>query len=239
MPAILALDTSTDVCSVALLIDNQIVEKVSLAAREHTKHILNMTEEVLASAELALAQLDAVAFSCGPGSFTGLRICLSVAQGLAYGQSLPLISVSTLLALAAKAHRTIEIESESDIGSSVLIPVIDARMNEVYTCVYRPNLSELSPLMDEQVLEPQQLVPLLSQADIEQFSLIGIGSGWRYPELNAIDCVIKDLGVHPSAHDVAQLALSAYQRGELIDPLQAEPRYLRNEISWQKRQRIR
>lgn len=234
MSAILALDTSTDACSVALAVNDEVTEKVSLAPREHTKYILPMIEELLASAGFTLGQLDAIAFGRGPGSFTGLRIGLSVAQGLAYGRDLPLIGISTLHAMANQAKRTKDLAE-----NSLFFPVLDARMNEVYACAYQAKQGELKPLLDEQVLKPQHLVKLIHESQMIQGSIIGVGSGWRYSELTSVNCAHQDINFYPSAYDVAELAMPAYDRGELIDSLQVEPRYLRNEISWKKRSRIR
>ena len=237
MPAILALETSTDACSVALLLDGVFNEKISFVAREHTKHLLTMLETLLAEAQTSLAQLDAIAFGRGPGSFTGLRICLSVAQGLAYGQDRPLIGISGLMAMANQAHRRLDIPSDS-----VILPILDARMNEVYLCAYRAKGLDIQALTAEKVLEPKHALSDIDDIvarDTGSSTLVGLGSGWHYPLFQSLDCAHSDIDFYPTAYDIAALALPAFERGEFINPLQAEPHYLRNEITWQKRQRIR
>lgn len=97
---LLALDTSTEACSAALFIDGEIRQRFEITPKAHTKLLLPMIESLLAEAELKLSQLDALAFGCGPGSFTGLRIATGVVQGLAFGADLPIVPVSTLAALA-------------------------------------------------------------------------------------------------------------------------------------------
>lgn len=239
MPSILAIDTSTDACSVALMANGEIHDIVSLIPREHTQRLLPMVAQLLAEHQLTLKQLDAIAFGCGPGSFTGLRICLSTVQGLAYGADLPLIAVSSLEALAAGAMRQCAIAT-----SELIVPVIDARMDEVYWCCYQRNEEQLQPLTEEQVTTPTDCVLALSDYVSDLTRIVAVGSGWHYAvlaESHALQSKLLkvDIKSYPSAQDVAQLALNQYQRGDLLHPIAAEPRYLRNEISWKKRQRIR
>ena len=126
MNNILALDSSTDACSVALSIDGVLTSRFEIATQSHTQRLLPMVEELLAEQQLALADLDALAFSRGPGSFTGLRICIGIIQGLAYGANLPVIPVSTLEAMAMGFYR-----ANRSINEPLLV-ALDARMDEVY-----------------------------------------------------------------------------------------------------------
>ena len=121
---LLALDTATEACSVALNIDGELTEHYELLPRRHSRELLPMVEKIIAAAGLSLTQLDAVAFGCGPGAFTGLRVATAMAQGLAFGADLPVIPVSTLAALAQQAHRCYQ--------STHVLAAIDARMDEVY-----------------------------------------------------------------------------------------------------------
>ncbi|HAS63934.1 MAG TPA: tRNA (adenosine(37)-N6)-threonylcarbamoyltransferase complex dimerization subunit type 1 TsaB, partial [Vibrio sp.] len=126
---ILALDTATENCSVALLVNDQVYVRSEVAPRDHTKKILPMVDEVLKEAGVTLAELDALAFGRGPGSFTGVRIGIGIAQGLAFGADLPMIAVSTLEAMAQGSYRV--------SGATEVAAAIDARMSEVYWGRYR------------------------------------------------------------------------------------------------------
>ena len=238
MPTILAIDTSTDVCSIALATGMDISTTVSAIPRNHTQRVLPMVEELMAEHALSLCDLEAIAFGCGPGSFTGLRICLSFAQGLAYGADLPLVPISSLQAMARGAARQYSL-----IKNNLIIPVIDARMNEIYWSAYRVDNhsnSIVTATTEEQVCSPIQcrnsIIALAPTAD----SICAVGSGWHYSDLQSLPMVnTVEQDFYPSAYDVATLGLEAYGRGEYINALEAQPRYLRNEINWQKRKRIR
>src|SRR5690606_19863123 len=132
MARILALDTATDACSVALNIDGEVTEDFIVAPQEHTRRLLPMVDGLLAAGQIALGDLDAIAFTRGPGSFTGLRICVGVVQGLAFGADLPVIGVSTLLTMTASAQRLLNLEP-----TSLVLPALDARMGELYWGLYQ------------------------------------------------------------------------------------------------------
>lgn len=121
---ILAIDTATEACSVALYNQGETLAHFELCAREHTQRILPLVQQILAEAGLSLKQLDALAFGRGPGSFTGVRIGIGIAQGLSLGAELPLLPVSTLQTMAQGAYR--------QTGADRVLAAIDARMGEVY-----------------------------------------------------------------------------------------------------------
>ncbi len=238
MSYILALDTSVDACSVALAMPECIDQITEVAPREHTQKLLPAVAKILAKYQLELSQCEAIAFGVGPGSFTGLRIALSTAQGLAYGADLPLIPVSTLHAMAQTAFR--EGLAKQD---QVIIPAIDARMTEVYFCAYRyqPETESVEPIIAEQLSSPADLAkhPLLHEQPVL------VGSGWQYDELDellSVRSLSPCLHVYPQAYDVAFLAqklLAKLGQSAMIDPMNALPTYIRDEVSWKKRQRIR
>ena len=230
---LLAIDAATDVCSVALALSPDVIrESLHPVPREHTQQLLPMVAELLNAQSLSLSQLGAIAFSCGPGSFTGLRITLSVAQGLAYGADLPLVPVSTLEAMALGVQRLKQL-----VPGSRIFPVIDARMNEVYWSAYETETDGVKPLLPEQVGSPAECADML--AGLAANDHWAVGSGWHYQELQSLPVANPDLTFYPSAFDIARRGLQLVEAGQTVTPQQAQPVYLRNDIHWQKRQRIR
>jgi tRNA threonylcarbamoyladenosine biosynthesis protein TsaB len=227
MTVILALDTSTPACSVALNIDGVVLEDFRIAPRLHNDLILPMVDQILTQAGLTLSNLDAIAFGRGPGSFTGLRISAGGVQGLAYGADLPVIPVSTLAALS--------LEGFQKTGKNDWLAALDARMGEIYLGGYHVNkvngLYEIASLLDERVIKPSVLVPFTHCFE-------GVGSGWCYEEeLSSFlpeppELVLTDLA--PRAACVVELALLHFIKGETVSSYEAMPTYLRDEITWEK-----
>lgn len=230
---ILAIDTATEACSVALYNSATAAENgetlahFELCAREHTQRILPMVQQILAEAGLSLNQLDALAFGRGPGSFTGVRIGISVAQGLAFGAELPVLPISTLQTMAQGAYRK--------TGADRVLAAIDARMGEVYWGEYVRNVDGTwQGEASEVVIKPEQLA---EQASALSGRWATVGTGWQtYPQL--IDSTTVELNegniLLPQAEDMLPLALAAWQRGVRVSADQAEPTYLRNEVTWKK-----
>lgn len=229
MSKILALDSSTDACSVALYRDGHCVHTFELAAKSHTQRLLPMVDEILQEAGLRLRDLDAIAYGRGPGSFTGLRICMGIVQGLAFGANVPVIPVSTLQAMAAGFA-----ESNPDNHLPLLV-TLDARMDEVYWGLFS---WDANPLSDEHVMKPALLV---AHAEVQalQRQFVALGPGWHYAELADLIPEWQQQDLYPSAADIAVLGAAALDRGEAISVLEAQPVYLRDSVSWQKRERIR
>jgi tRNA threonylcarbamoyladenosine biosynthesis protein TsaB len=222
MTTILALDTSTDHCSVAIWREGLLASRDEHLPRQHTRQLLPMVDEVLREASMSLRDVDAIAFGAGPGSFTGLRICLGFAQGLAYSVDVPLIPVSTLCAVALAASEQF---SESDI--TVLQ---DARMNELYVGHYRGNTAaQISPVIQDRLLKPNDI-------SVDASSLV-VGDGLDLLSDEQQEALKpRYLGsVAPSARYIAALALPLFESGATVPAHLAEPVYLRNEVSWQKR----
>jgi len=223
MPRLLALDSSTEACSVALIDGDVLCERYIEAPREHMLRLLPMVDEVLAERGLTLRDLDAIAFARGPGSFTGLRICLGLVQGLAFGAQLPVIPVSTLAALAQTV-------AQQQPGASIL-SAIDARMDEVYWGLFRVNGAGLVEAVgDEHLSAPEQVVcPDAGSA------CVGVGSGWQYrPRIRDDGFTRIYENALPSARAVAQLAMPLWLAGAAIaidtDLEQALPVYLRDKV---------
>lgn len=231
MTKILALDASTDACSVALHIDGEEHHIFELAAKSHTQRLLPMVDEILSGAGCSLQELDAIAFGRGPGSFTGLRICMGVVQGLAFGANLPVIPISTLQAIAQGFI------SDNPQTCVPIMVALDARMDEIYWELFSPEKFPQA-LTDEYVMSPVEVSSQPVIADLTK-NFIAVGPGWHYPDLQ--NCIPTQVfqNVHPNAKDILTLALSEYQHGNLVSILDAQPVYLRDSVSWKKRERIR
>jgi tRNA threonylcarbamoyladenosine biosynthesis protein TsaB len=218
---ILALDTATEACSAAVAIDGEIIaQRFELAPRRHAELILAQLDAVLAEAELTLPQIDALAYGRGPGAFTGVRLAVSVTQGVAFAAELPVLPVSDLAALAYGAWR--------ESGSEHLACAIDARMSEVYWGCYCADPSTGVRLIgEESVLSPQALsLPTVA------FSWQGVGSGWALPELASRLAVQSTSPTRfPAAADIALLASLLWQQGAALPAQQALPVYLRDRIA--------
>jgi tRNA threonylcarbamoyladenosine biosynthesis protein TsaB len=218
---ILVLDTSTEACSVAVLCNNIIFHEGQLAPRQHTRLILPMIESVLAQAKCPLSALNAIGFSAGPGSFTGIRIAAGVVQGLALALDIPVIPVSTLAILAQQAYR--------QYGAEKILPALDAKMNQVYWGAYHIVDGIAEAMIDDQVVDPDKAtIP-------EGITWIGIGSGWAsyLPQLELrlqnklLDIHLNDL---PDARDIIPIAKSQFVKKKFLPAEEALPLYLRNNI---------
>jgi tRNA threonylcarbamoyladenosine biosynthesis protein TsaB len=220
---LLAIETATEACSAALLIDDAIELKYAIKPRGHSELILSMMDQLLAEAELKPNQLDAMAFGRGPGSFTGVRIATGIVQGAAFGADLPVVPVSTLAALAQRAYR--------QKGEPSLLPAYDARMGELYWAAYRVADDGLVRLVIEEEVAPAEKVSLPLDEN-----WYGVGSGWSTAgEILAGRLADDLLGYQAemfcSAHDVAQLAAADFEQGRAVAPERALPVYLRNLVA--------
>jgi tRNA threonylcarbamoyladenosine biosynthesis protein TsaB len=224
---ILALETSTEACSAALLIDGASAERYQLAPQQHNKLILPMIESLLAEAGLSLNQLDALAFGRGPGSFTGVRIAAGVVQGLAFGADLPVAPVSTLAAMAQEAF--------AETPGGFAFPCIDARMGEVYWGVYRRGAAGLAELAGLEAVTDADAVVFPEEACGQ-----GIGSGFGTyaavlgERLGAVRLhgILADR--FPRAGWIAHLGAEVCKRGECVAAEDAQPVYLRDKVAKKK-----
>jgi tRNA threonylcarbamoyladenosine biosynthesis protein TsaB len=222
---LLALDTSSDACSVALQCDQRLFERHVVQAKEHTRLLIPMIEDVLREGGATPAELDAIVLGNGPGSFIGMRIAASVAQGLAYGAQLGIVPVSSLAAVAAEAFRL--------SAAEYVIVAQDAHMNEVYLACFRKGEGGL-PLADgETTLQPIRR--------IEQFAAVGAervhaaGGGWRrYPQLLQLneDCIAGIVDVrHPRASFLLGAGAAGCRSGGALPPDRLVPDYVRSKVA--------
>lgn len=223
-PIILALDTCTESCSAALLVNGQVYAQQADAPREHSQRLLPMVQTVLQQANITLADVDVIAYGRGPGSFTGIRICTSMTQGLALGQDIPVVGISTLAAMAQIAI---------DAGASQVLAAIDARMGEVYSGQYVEKQGVATLVAAEQVSVPQDVVLQLS----EQQTVSGCGTGFdAYPELLTLTANIEMVpsAKFPTAAAMITIAKKAITNGEATSVDELSPVYLRDTVTWKK-----
>ncbi len=230
MTRILALDASTEACSVALQCDGEVVERFEILPRLHARKLLPMVESLLADFELKLSQLDCLAFGRGPGSFTGLRIAAGVVQGLAFGADIPVVPVSTLATIAQGAMR------KHDCNG--VVAVLDAHMGEVYWASYR-RVDGLAVLEGSDNLSPPaQLLPDCIGDDVVG-SWFGAGTGWHlqeaFPDRLVERMTSIDADCYPHALDLVRLASEQFKLGQVVEAEQALPVYLRDSTAWQKK----
>lgn len=246
---LLALETATEHCSVALLrsaVDgsHEVLVRRLHAPRQQTELILPMIDEVLAESGLRLNQLDGLAYSRGPGAFTGVRIAAAVAQGLALGADLGVVPVSSLQALAQGAWRA--------TGAEAVLASFDARMQEVYSGAFLLGAegSEQAGLMQPQTAEVAARPEALPEALVLAWSAmvdaalsprraataVGAGSGWgSYAEAlgRQLPVAVIAAELPPDAEDVALLAAPGLRAGAAVAPELALPVYLRDDV-WKK-----
>jgi len=220
---ILAIDTATEACSVALGIGDRTVERYVELERGHAEQILPMVDAVLAEGGLALAQLDALAFGRGPGGFTGVRLAASVVQGLAFGAGLGVVAVSDLAAVAQRA-RQLEPQAQR------VLVVNDARMREVYWADYETG-TELRPIGDERVSAPGDVTWSMAAGT----SWVAAGRGLvAWPEL-AERCRAAGATLQaqllPRAAEILALARPRVAARQLLDPVDALPVYVRDRVA--------
>lgn len=225
---ILAIETSTEFCSVALLDGDAVQTQSVLAGQTHSEILLGMIDRLLLENQCALTDLDSLAFGAGPGSFTGVRIAASVAQGLAYGANIPVVPVCTLEALAEKIQAPF-------IQAPFIACALDARLDEVYFAAYERNGQDWKAVVE----------PCLSA--IGELALLpdhpwqGVGSGFGIREgqlAQHLHITSVDSSLVPQAAAIARLALRKLEAGGTqidlatkYDPSLAQPIYLRNKVA--------
>ncbi|MFD3003974.1 tRNA (adenosine(37)-N6)-threonylcarbamoyltransferase complex dimerization subunit type 1 TsaB [Pontibacter toksunensis] len=220
MPLLLALETSTTVCSIALFKDQQLLGASELQIeKSHSSHITVMVSQLVENCGATLKELSAVAVSGGPGSYTGLRIGSSTAKGLCYSLDIPLLEVSTLYGLAAQV-----VAATPNPERYLFCPMLDARRMEVYTCLLDSELQEVSPI------EPVVLDEQFCKDKLKAHPIIFFGSGaQKFKNLltDAAHALFID-GVLPSAKIIGQLALKKYEQEAFEDVAYYEPFYLKD-----------
>lgn len=220
---LLAVETATEACSAALLIDGEVTERFEIAPRQHTQLILPMVDQLLSDAQLKLTDLDGLAFSRGPGAFTGVRIATGVIQGLAFSADLPVAPISTLAAMAYGQYRS--------AAQKNILTAIDARMGEIYWAGYQfSDSGEMNESIPEQVIS-SAMAPLPESGE-----WFGVGSGWQSDGESLTArlgdrLVATNASLLPHAADIALLAVPIIERGDGVSAANALPIYLRDQVA--------
>lgn len=217
---ILAIETATETCSVALEVQGRLWQRFQHAPRQHAELLLPWVQELLAEAEIGFSDIDAIAFSRGPGSFTSVRIGIGVVQGLAWASDCPVVPVSSLAATAQMAAAN---------GAKTVLVALDARMKEVFTGLYRLDEAGIMQLHGEESVCPPAAVQCPDEAGV-----VGVGIGFeRYPELcehrDQLASVNADIWPHAKA--VLELAKAWLQDHKALSPELAQPVYLRDNVA--------
>jgi tRNA threonylcarbamoyladenosine biosynthesis protein TsaB len=220
---LLAIETSTELCSAALLRGDELFVEEALAPNQHAERLATMVRRLLAQSALAVADLDAFAFGQGPGSFTGLRIACGLVQGLALGASRPVVPVPSLVALAEQAN------------ASRVIVALDARMGEAYLAAYSRMGGDWEAAIEPGLYTPSSLPPLPGR------DWVATGSGFdAFDWLRAAYArqvghrITDDL---PRAGSVVRVAARRLARGEMVAAEDAAPLYLRDKVAMTTRER--
>lgn len=228
MTTVLAIETSTPACSVALSLGDTVISRYCEEPRSHTRLVMSMIDEVLKEAGIKAKDLDGLAVTLGPGSFTGLRIGFATVQGLAFGLDLPVVALSTLQVMAKTAGR---VHSLND--GMVIMPILDARMAEFNCGCYRLEANaELSAepraLIQDQLLSVEQASEVIAQWQPE--ALVG--------EIGQLEAPVL-IELYPDAVDLLAMAKTRFAQGSAQSIDSIELVYLRGNDAWQKRKRIR
>lgn len=227
MMRILAIETSTDACSVAILDEERLYQRHEIAPQQHAQLVLSWISTLLDEASLSFAQIDAIAYSCGPGSFTGIRIGAAIAQGITFGAGTPIIAVPSLCVIAQGVHR--------EFGKSQVLVIQDARMQQVYYGHYILN--------SDGIMASQYLDKLCSSNELHidvnttDYAFVSDALS-RYPELDnliqsySFSMILENY--YPNAQDVAKVAKTYLMEGKVSIPQESLPIYLRNADAWKK-----
>ena len=222
MPTILAIETSSETASAALICNTTVFQCQTNGVMNHSQSILPMVQHLLQQAGIALADCDAIAFGAGPGSFTGVRTACGVVQGLAFGADLPVIPVVTLLALAQARLAA--------SGATEVLCALDARMGEVYWAQYSYDAGQRQW---HTRIEPTLSAPALVQPLVaEGLALVGNGFAACAAQFVLPDALLASAdNTLPMADAVAALAHTEFAAGRVLPAQLAQPLYLRNKIA--------
>ncbi len=224
MTTLIAIETSAEVASVALLHNGRISVQTATGLSTHSHTVLPMIQQLLLDAAIDLRQCDAIAFGAGPGSFTGVRTACGVAQGLAFGAELPVLAINTLEAMALACH--------DSTGALSVVPILDARMGEVYWAQYDFS-AKLAIVIPPRLSDPKSVLP---RGEVTPCGNGLLAYASQFSDPNFADGMHADL--MPHATQIAQLAQRALSSGLQVPARDAQPIYLRNQVALTTAERL-
>ena len=220
-PTLLAIDTATDICSVALARGERVTEHKEAVGQKHSERILPMVRELLRESALQLGDCDAIAFGSGPGAFTGLRIACGIVQGLAFGAGRPVVAVGNLAGLALAA-------SETSPGARTILVAIDARMQEAYWALYTIDADSLTEVSAPALASAAELIEICRRHAPD---LVAGNAMRSFPEAaTRLACVVAP-DACASAGSIARLAVKKFAGGGAVAAELAAPVYVRNRVA--------
>jgi len=234
---LLAIDTATEACSVALQVEGSVTSLYQVAPQQHAKLLLPMIDDLFATADIKPISIDGLVLGRGPGSFTGVRIAAAAVQAIAMVADCPVVTVSSLASMAHRAWRESQIEK--------CVAMIDARMQQIYWgCFQTLALGETQAIGEERVSDPGEVEVSTLATDTQQRKWIGLGSGaiayrdelmQRYPSNPTSELVLdteaNDAPLLPTAVDMLSLSLHDFQNGNTVGAEYAIPTYLRDKVA--------
>ncbi|MDB5823340.1 MAG: tsaB [Herminiimonas sp.] len=223
MPLILAIETSTELASLALLDNDRLLTRESPSLQTHSQKMLPLLQGLLLEAGVRLDQCDAIAFGAGPGSFTGVRTACGIVQGLAFGADIAVVPVVTLLAMAESCRM--------QSGEKNVLAVLDARMGEVYWAQYRHE-GDWHTVQEPRLSKPAEVAPL------GQVCICGNGLIAHAEALRHLTASNRLPDVMPHASAVAALGRDAWLRGDVLGADGAQPLYLRDKVAFTTAERL-
>ncbi|MDO9105236.1 MAG: tRNA (adenosine(37)-N6)-threonylcarbamoyltransferase complex dimerization subunit type 1 TsaB [Methylovulum sp.] len=230
---LLAVETATEACSAALAVDGVISERYAIAGNTHSRLILPMIDGLITEAGLSPGDLDGLAFGCGPGSFTGVRIATGVIQGIAFGLDLPVVPVSTLRAIAQDYF---DGQDKHHGGTDVALVAMDARMGEIFWGVYQRNDDGFAELVGQEAVAPATDIVCPDRVGV------GLGSAWGVYRDELMTRLAGRVSAYqtdhlPRARAIARLGLLGFRDGSAVPVEQAMPVYLRDNVAKKESER--
>lgn len=220
-PVLLAIDTATEICSVALARGGQVIEYAEAVGQKHSERILPMVLALLQEGGTSLGECDAIAFGAGPGAFTGLRIACGITQGLAFGAGLPVIAVGNLEALALVAGEIVP-------GARTVVAAIDARMREAYWAVYSLSAGNVAEVSAPALAAADDLAAICSRHSPD---LVAGNALKSFPEVAAALACATAPQASASAASIVRVAVVRFERGGALPAEWAAPIYVRDRVA--------